>query len=209
MEIIKTCLQSWPAVALVFGVIALMLFRKPALAFLDRTHEVGVGNVRLSARPPERQQAEAPPDLSKTEKLASTFQSPVLIETEQFILKELNAESNLPAEREKILVKHLAALGIALSFERTYRIIFGSQISLLNLLATVPPQGIENVRPFYEQAKSKDAGLYGQFTFVQWLGFLEESALVTKQAEKITITVRGKEFLKYLIDAGYTTAKPN
>jgi hypothetical protein len=103
----------------------------------------------------------------------------------------------------------LAATQIIIAFERSYHVIFGSQLVALKLLASSSNAVVdpESLRPFYEQAKSKHAEFYGAFTFENWLSFLQTQYLVARQADKVGISVRGREFLKFLIDQGYGVKK--
>jgi len=42
--------------------------------------------------------------------------------------------------------------------------------------------------------------MYEDYSFDQWLGFLESSLLLGREAERVRITEVGREFLKYLLD---------
>lgn len=209
MELIKTLISSWPLVALILGVVALFLFRKALTLFLVRADEVGVAGVKVTARTQEQRQINAAPQISKAEELAKPFQSPLLLEVEENIRKNLDVFSKDRIEREKALIKVLATNQIAVDFERTYRLIFGSQLAVLHALGSSSSvlEDPEMLRPYYEQAKSKYSDFYGSYGFENWLGFLKGSFLITEQQDKVGITVRGKEFLKYLIDQGYSIKK--
>jgi len=168
-----------------------------------------VAGVRVSAKAQEQRYVEARPEISKVEELAKSFQSPLLTEVEEQVRKSLDAFSKNPEEREKVLIKFLATNQIAVFFERTHFLIFGSQLAALQFLASSPNilEDPDSLRPFYEQAKSKNSDFYGSYRFESWFSFLQSQLLITQQNQKVGITVRGKEFLKYLIDRGYDFKK--
>lgn len=209
MEIVKMALCSWPLVALIIGIVALGLFRKALAQFLGRASQVGVAGVKITAKAQEQKTLEAPSQISKADELAAAFQSALITEVETNLRKQVDEFSSDSSEREKMLVKVLAAHQIALDFEKIYRAIFGSQLTMLQSLTASSSvfEDPETYRPYYEQAKSKLPDFYGSYTFENWLSFLQSQVLITQQNQKIAITVRGKEFLKYLIEHGYTFKK--
>ena len=107
MEILKILTNSWPLVTLVLGVVALVLLRKPLIHLITRVEEVGVAGIKVSAKAQEQRQAETQPKILKLEELNKSFQSPMLIEVEGQIKKNLDEDSNNQEEREKILIKVL------------------------------------------------------------------------------------------------------
>lgn len=209
MDLLTTCINSWPFAGLLLGVVAIITFRRPLLNILERTSQVDVGGVKVSTPVQDQRQIGAKTDISKTEQVANAFQSPMLVEAEQVVVKVLDELAKNPAEREKVLVKHLAASEIFLVFERTYRVIFGSQLLALQFLSSVSNtlQDPKVLRPIYEQAKSKNSEFYASVSFEAWFSFLETTLLVARQDGKIGISIRGKEFLKYLIEQGYPSIK--
>jgi len=209
MEIVNALVHSWPLVALILGILALVLFRKPLLQFLTRADEVGVAGVRVTAKAQEQKAVEPEPQNSLLEDLNKRLQSPLLTEVEDNIKKNLDQLSKKQDEREKSLIKILATSQIAVAFERTYFLIFGSQISALQFLnsASNVAGKPESLRPFYEQAKSKNPDFYGNYSFESWLGFLQNQCLIMQPNQQFGITVRGKEFLKYLIDQNHNLRK--
>jgi hypothetical protein len=209
MELVKVLVTSWPFVGLILGFTALCLFRKPLLQLLNRADEVGVVGLKVSAKAQEQRHLDAPPQISRVEELAKVFQSPLLTEVEDQLRSSLDAFSKSPEEREKALLKFLALNQIVVAFERTYFSIFGSQLKALQFLGSSPSllEDPHSLQPFYDQAKSKNPDFYGSYSFERWLAFLQSQVLITEQDQKVGITVRGREFLKYLIDQGYTFEK--
>lgn len=209
LKIIDTLANSWPFTVLLVGSFALILFKKPLIGLIERAHEVGMGGVKVSTKVQEQRQLESSTPSLREDKLIKAVQSPLLSEMEEQIRKDLDVYSKDGIEREKVLIKAVAANQIAVVFERTYSLIFGSQLAILQFLASSPNilERPEAILPFYEKAKAGYPSLYETYSFDKWLSFMKSSILVTQQNESIGITVRGKEFLKYLIDHGYSFFK--
>lgn len=112
-------------------------------------------------------------------------------------------------EREDILYKLLAENQIAVVFEQTYSLVFGSQLSALQHLNGL--SGIQKelaaLKPFYENAKEKYPDFYKNYSYESWLGFLKSSLLILIENGNIDITVRGQAFLNYLTKQRYSLEK--
>ncbi len=106
-------------------------------------------------------------------------------------------------------MRFLAAASIRLEFEETYRLILGSQIGVLELLNTVASGlNVERLRINYERAAERDSDVYKVFSFESWFSFLVQKSLVFMNNEgTVSITLEGKEFLKYLVQMGYSLYK--
>jgi hypothetical protein len=62
---------------------------------------------------------------------------------------------------------------------------------------------IAEMQAFYDQAVRDYPDAYATYTFADWLGFLEGQSLLLKHpSNMIEITVKGKDFLKYLLHFG-------
>ena len=199
---------AWPIVALILGIIGLFLFKPQIRGLINRTEKVGKG--WLQAKSPEDQLG--PSKISEVDDfLRRAFDNQLLREQEDIIRKYLDSlKPASPVERENFLFKVLAASTIAQSFDRIYFTIFGSQIAVLQFLndcrevKTAP----SDLDPFYTQAASPDAQFYAGYAFEKWIGFLVSWTLVRIDSDSIFITVRGKEFLKYLVDQGFSFLRP-
>jgi hypothetical protein len=124
-------------------------------------------------------------------------------EVEERITTDLRQRNLLGAEAVPVLVRILAGMQIAFGFEETYRLIWGSQLSLLNYLNTqMDGQPAEALRPFYTLAATQYPEAYNGYSFEAWLGFLRDQLLVREDGGRLRITVRGREFLTYLTRMG-------
>ncbi len=196
---------AWPAVVLVLGVIAICVFRQPITRFLDRAQKIGKSGIEAAASA-QASGVEVKP--SPADELLKAFDNALLLEREKFIrteLERLHIDSN--PDRERVLIRLLAALALVQTFERTYTLIWGSQISALQFLNSAGSVRVDLLRPWYDQAAAREPELYSTYTFGQWLGFLEASLLIARTGDSAAISVGGREFLKYLLHQGYALYK--
>jgi hypothetical protein len=107
-------------------------------------------------------------------------------------------------ERDSFVVRALATVIIVSFFETTWHIIFGSQILALERLNKEMAK-LEDLYPFYQNDLDKRP----QYSFESWFGFLKSSVLVRQDGYNVGITVRGKEFLKFLVNFGRTAKDKN
>lgn len=197
---------AWPAVALIVSVFFLLLFKRPLSKFIDRTERISKEGVH--ARAPQEQPSES--TISRVDEFLSIYDNQLLLEAEKLIrvnldnLKPKNAE-----ERERFLVRNLAAVSVTDDLLRTYFPIYGSQIITLQYLNDnrSAKLTIDHIRPFYSDAKVKHPSYYQNYNFDGWLNFLVTTNLVQRNGDNVGITVRGKEFLKVLLEQGLSFLK--
>ena len=128
------------------------------------------------------------------------FDNVLLLEQEELIRQELNNNRvDEPGERERVLVRHLAAVIIYSRFERTYTLIFGSQIETLQVLNAPGSSHRDVVKSHYDFAAVVSPDFYANYSFEQWLQFMVVQGLVRLDGDAVSITVAGREFLTFLI----------
>ncbi len=196
----------WPVVALIFGIIFLLIFKKPLSRLIDRTEKIGKKGVkaRKSARDAQK---ETPLQQSQANELLRQFDNVLLTETEEIIRKGM--EDVPTADRERVFIRYVAGLWILQWFERAYAYIFGSQIATLQELNSKSTIDTSIIKLWYDQAAAQAPDVYEKYSFQQWLSFLEAWNLITQTDEQnLSITVAGREFLKFLINQGYSLYKP-
>lgn len=107
-----------------------------------------------------------------------------------------------PEERERYLVRYFASRQLIDYFEKTWTNILGSQIDALEALNAGALRS-EVVREHYELAAAVFSADYAHFSFEQWLSFLTSQDLVATGAGNVySISLAGREFLKYIISSG-------
>jgi hypothetical protein len=191
---------AWPAVVLIIALVAIFAFRTEVGALIGRTRKVGKGGLEtFESQPPQ------PTDEKKgVDEFFRTFDNPLLVQSEELILQDLKTRKiEAPVDREKALVRALASTNLILHFERVYGTIWASQFAVLRFL-NPRDDGAElsDLEPFYEAAKTQYPAWYENYTFDRWLSYLQSFNLILKNDSKVSITVAGQEFLKYLVALG-------
>jgi hypothetical protein len=65
------------------------------------------------------------------------------------------------------------------------------------------------VFPFYTSAAQTFPALYANYSFDQWFGYLRSQGLIREDGDAVSITIRGRDFLKFLIDEGRSAKQRN
>ena len=198
---------AWPAAVVVIAILFMAMFRRPLERLLDRTKKIGTAGLDASAATAQETSIERPP--SGAEESLARFDNRLLVEQETAIRNELSARRiDSPVERERVLVRHLAATQIRSHFERLYHLIFGSQLSMLQQVNAATSFGRDEARASYDFAVMGSPDFYANYSFDQWLNFMISQNLVRADGDVITITVPGREFLTFLIQEGLSFIKP-
>ena len=195
---------AWPVV--VGG--GLWYFRETIIANLPRVTRVGP--VTLDPPPPQNLPVIADSTSNEAIKRVEALVPPELLAEARKLI-----EASVPrnAQGEKIAeVQYLTTLTATITlvalFEKAYGTIWGSQLQLLQSLNS-SPQSVERSKTFYERAAQDSPAAYQHYSFEQWIGFLIESVLITKSNDgQFAITLRGRGFLRFVVDSGYSFARP-
>ena len=171
--------------------------------------------LRRSGRP-ESTQAVGAQDTAKSEvgpsaadEFARLFDNQLLVQREGWLRTELvRIVGTDQTQKEKFLLRMIAAQTIVQQFEATYRTIYGSQLNALEI-TNATPGGVQLgiFATLYNQAAARDKELYANYSFEQWLEYIERQALSIRKDDKIHITLEGREFLKYIMHQGYPLYK--
>ena len=147
---------KWPVTVFGIAVVLLVVLKRKIGDLIARTRSIGRDGLKASGAPD--QPSQEVDKLKEAQNLMQVFDSPVLLEQESIIKRELR-ERDLEHEGETvdILVRHLARCQIVNRFEEIYRSIFGSQIFLLRLANTSRATGLaaEVVNSHYADLKDK------------------------------------------------------
>ena len=200
---------AWPAVVLLLGFTFLLVFRKPISNLIEHTKKIGKLGIEVGHMP---QDFAVISKISPAERLLEMFDNMLILKMEETIKGELEeAAIRESHDRERVLVRYLAASLIVQKFEKVYSEILGSQLEILQNLNMVGDVGldIDTVKSWYEQAEVSNPNVFKNYSFNRWLGFLESWSLIKRNGEDVSITLDGREFLKYLIDQGYSFYKKN
>ncbi len=103
------------------------------------------------------------------------------------------------AERETYLYRGLTVAFIYFQLEVTWWNIFGSQIKALQELNN-GQKTREQLFPLYVEAAQAWPNQYDSYSFDKWLGYLRSQILLRDDNDLLGITIKGKDFLRYLVD---------
>ncbi len=195
-------LLIWPAVALILGFVAMLLF-KPAIdkKIAGITHAT---KDSVSFERPQEVIEQKPPLLSFVELMNEPVSASVL-EREKTVKAQLKALKLKNDEEIAILTRVGVTTRVELEFNNISNTIFGSQLTLLIQLSSTH-NGIEKqqAETIFKQAQITFPELHGDKTCDDWLKYLFSSNLIVSIDNKIDITQFGTDFLKYLVDARMT-----
>jgi hypothetical protein len=125
---------------------------------------------------------------------------------EELIKKELSDRGlETTGESIAILIRHLATTQFLFWFEKTYRLIFGSQIFLLRKINQEISKSIkkEAVGMFFEEIQKSIEEL-SAWTLNQYLFFMMNEGLLIEEDDKLLITLKGNDFLTIMTRLGYS-----
>jgi len=156
--------------------------------------------------------------LSQTERAGSLVTSPAKFDAAEFFRKsyysplqseiETNiraaAVQNQPNDREGFYVKFIANGLIAYGYDTLWHAIYKSQtLSLLELNRRNGLLPLTEIKTHYDKAAVEHPAAYAAYSFDQWLSFMQGQSLIIRHpSDMVEITVRGKDFLKYLLHWG-------
>ena len=132
--------------------------------------------------------------------LYRTVDSRMTDETEGIVRKAVS-EFLLASERETFLVRIVTIGWIIWDFEVLWYNIYRSQIELLQRL-NAGPLTRKDALPYYSVASLTYPHYYISYSFEQWLGYVRGNLLIREDGDKLSITIKGRAFLKHLIDTG-------
>ena len=108
-------------------------------------------------------------------------------------------------DREVVLIRALVATLVLYQMEEIWNTIYGSQISALHVLNTQTMKRVD-LQPFYNFATVAWPAGYQLYSFDQWIGYMRDQLLLFENGDSVGITVRGRAFLKMLVDTGRSAA---
>lgn len=207
LELIK-----WPVVVVILGLVALGLFKANIAALINRIRRFGPKGFESPLDTPPTPQTLSTPESSilAVPSSAATqadvlqpFINPLELRVEQQFREMIKSFNG--SDKEIYLLKSWVRSAIQLHFEKTFQSIYRSQINALTALnssgMTAPPAVMKF---WYDLAATENPAIYASYTFEQWLTFMARAFLINVGPESVSLTTDGKEFLKFLIDRGYT-----
>jgi hypothetical protein len=193
---------AWPAaVFLVFR-----LYAAEFKSLFPRLQRVGLGGAELDfgdqskARGHEIGHPLEPVNIQELE-------DPVAKQFEEKVGVELDNLDLNPVQKEARLVRALAVTQLERSFALAYSSIFASQIQMLNLLngRQLPKsEGSDLLKDLQKNPVS-----FANWNIDQFMQYLIVWRFVEETDDTYSITITGRNFLKYLVNTGLSHERPN
>ena len=192
-------LLNWPVAVLALGIIAMALFRKPFSDFLSRVTSAGGYGFQLSAANPQSQAA--PAKKPEAPELANVIehQPP---RTEQGLPMVPQQVLDFVRQNPARVVEDFQRIFNSYRHERTFNLIFGTQIDMLQFLATKGTEGEAyiNLAVFYgeyrRRAKETKYQMPDYVRFLNGFGLIEYFG--ADPNIRVRITPNGLGFLSYI-----------
>lgn len=206
-KLVVELLNSWPLIILVI----IAYFRLELRQLLLRVVKLGKDGLEFEAQPKEVQRP-----LEELGRIEPTVHVPSLSDASgklddlpslstkvtAMVENHLLQSINVIAEQKRIplAIRQLAEARVSTAFERIYSFIFGSQFdALAALIKSGGFTSVSEARLFYEgEVRSKFSSYYERSTFEEWSRYLFHNQLVEQDADKITITFIGRDFVEYV-----------
>lgn len=196
---------NWPLIVLICFVFFCIFFRKQIVLLLNRTTSVGKDGLKTSLATVQSSREIDKLKQPQEELLADVLASPTLKGREKLIRKELKEKGmDDTGDTVKVLIRYLAMAQLIVNFQEIYRIIYGSQISLLGIANENRAKGISIgiVKTHFVTFQQMFKPIFDQWEVDTYMQFLLSSNLVNKEAQVYRITEFGVEFLDWLVKTG-------
>lgn len=190
---------NWPLSIAIIAITFIIIFRKNISNILERTKNIKSTIFSLNTNINQKN-VNKELTIDNIDAFYYLFQA----ETTDFYKKSIKSEISLDGipenKQTETLIKYTVIMVTIYNMDKIYYNILGSQIELLEFLNQNSNQPKEDLKRFYNNAYEKSPKLYDRLTYEQYLDFLFSYNLIANQQEgKLSITVIGKDFLKYLI----------
>lgn len=192
----------WPLVVITL----VYWFRSEIRVLIPKLKRAGPEGVEFEST--ERQQAASVSPPGELKQLPGISRTPAIERVERVLRANINQQYPHATEREDHLTRFLAEAHLVAHFERTYRIIFGSQIDGLKILNQRGDVPENEAREFFQQVQQKYPEVYRTYGYDDWLGFLLRRDLIERRNGNIVLTDIGRDFLLYMTTCGLFENKP-
>ncbi|MFH1956981.1 MAG: hypothetical protein ABIJ15_00715 [bacterium] len=172
-----------------------------------RDDESFFGAIRKNqTNPSEAKESDA--DIKDLMEYGEGFQ--IIKKLEEKIKEDLRVRKVSNSDKKaEVLIHQLAAAQVLTWFEKTYYMLFGSQIALLKSLNETPSGLTKHFISyrFFETVRNQYPKAFLSWSVDNYLNFLITSNLILPENDKLVITVVGREFLTWLTKSGYSEFK--
>jgi len=132
---------------------------------------------------------------------STNYASHITTETTDNFRTIANTRYQTDQEREEFYAKFIGIGMAAYFYDMAWMGIYKSQILLLQKLNTVMLTR-DQAKVFYDNAATASPDAYVGYSYDDWLQFLFNQRFITHQGVMVAITMRGRDFLKFLLHWG-------
>lgn len=206
----------WACAIIIIILFFLVFFGKSIRKLIERTKEVKVGKGGAEFL---QQQKEPVQEILTDENDEKDQELPIIRGLQIFdeqtirtyrdeVIKATNLEKRKDdKDKIEILIQYSEALLILLMFERYFYLIFGSQLMLLQHLNSEGYRPKNEFKFYFDNAVKKNPDFFKNFDYEQYLSFLINNDLITEDNNNISITILGRDFLKFIVHNGLSDYK--
>lgn len=207
---------AWPATAALVSIVALLIFRAPIAALINRTKRINGKNSAIDfddVPASEKQRQEQQKQITNSVALQTVAPlappSEVVAATENDIRRIVDGIPENDAGKQARLIRALAISDLQKDFETIYRILFGSQLDFL-LAANAGGVSKERAEQMFQAAVAAYPEIHQNANVDMWLAFPKNVGLLADDPHgRLTTTTKAKEFMQYLVSVGLTSPKQN
>jgi hypothetical protein len=211
---------SWPLALVICVIVFLAMFYRPIATLIGRAKRAGYGDksIDFGESAAEAQKKAEEPAAITADTVPAGHAMPPASEVYAPIEQEIRAafaNLKLPPELERAwLTRMVATLRVVHAHENVYRLIMGSQLTLLTRANTATPPDMEAAEALYDEAKAAFPDTYANFDFNNWFRYPVNVGLLRiddgglGRPTTLRITPAGRDFLHYLVASGLTMPKP-
>jgi hypothetical protein len=216
-ELILDFLSSlaWPIITLTI----LLILKEPLKKLIGNIKKIGYGGAGIETNYAKNQENETTllerlgdgNDESYLDNALAKFSEYTLNRADEIIEQETQISSveGLQNQYDRIY-KYSKLLVLIKNFEKMYDSMYGSQIRFLQRLNHTTTESKEDLKLYYNNAKESYPNIYRDYSYDAYLNFLYANGLIIKEegTENISISVIGKDYLRYLLEANLSLEKP-
>ena len=198
---------AWPTAAVVIS----RRFKEPITKLLDRMNSFEAFGVRAQL-PTAAQEAPAALAAPAEELPAAAVNlppyDPVLTEFDQGLIKGLKNLGGSAETQLDWVVRIASSNWLNWRHEAHYRMIYGSQIRALKVLASEGPRPAEWFQAYFSAGAHSALGQVVGYTFPAWINWLQNTGDIRYSDSGLyDITPLGRSFLAWIPTAGVSEAK--
>lgn len=206
LEVMKIVI--WPIVV----IICFLALKKTIIDLINRINKIGYGNLAAETSPQQnKNQDKTLLEKSKlvekndiVEKTLGLFSPETLDKAIEMIDNESKVnEIKDVNDKAEVLHKYSQALYLIITFERTYNLLFGSQLYIIQRVNTTTSETKTSLKRFYDDVHKLYPEFYETYSYDDYFAYLIKSNLIILlDNDSCQITFLGKDLLKYLVETG-------